>query len=157
MENRPKNCIDCDIPVTRRAKRCYSCQNRTRIGILNSNYGKKHKGLNKGKNNPMFGRPTPHGNWTNYKNINFRSPWEANFAKFLDGSGIKWQYEPRTFDLGDTTYTPDFYLSEFDCYIEVKGFWRNDAKEKFNMFQSKFNDINIQVFEANELKLIGII
>jgi len=43
----------------------------------------------KGRNNPRFGK-SPAWKIINYNNFNFRSSWEANFAKWCDLSGIKW-------------------------------------------------------------------
>lgn len=51
---------------------------------------------------------------------------ERQFAKLLDFYQIKWDYEPTTFDIewdrrGVATqrFSPDFYLPEFDIYIEI--------------------------------------
>jgi hypothetical protein len=56
----------------------------------------------------------------------FAHPSEAEFAGILDFYGLAWQYEPRTFPLryasdGRVTesFTPDFYLPEFDLFIEL--------------------------------------
>jgi len=53
-------------------------------------------------------------------------PSERDFAKVLDFYGVAWRYEPRTFilaedDDGNPTeaFTPDFYLSDLDLYIEL--------------------------------------
>ena len=92
-----------------------------------------------------------------YKNIYFRSSWESLFAQWLDLSGIKWEYEPKTFNLGKTTYLPDFYLLEFNCWIEIKGWWRDDAKEKFKQFNKKYNNLNIKLFDKEKLKQLGVI
>jgi len=45
----------------------------------------------------------------------------------------------------------------FNCYIEIKGYWRKDAKEKFKEFKIQYKDYNIELFEQNRLKLFGII
>ena len=44
----------------------------------------------------------------------------------FDSYGIAWEYEPTTFvlerdDIGNPTcaFTPDFYLPDFDTYIEI--------------------------------------
>jgi predicted nuclease of restriction endonuclease-like RecB superfamily len=86
-----------------------------------------------------------------------RSSWELNFAKWCDLSGIEWVYESKTFELGNTTYTPDFYLPEFDLWIEIKGYWRDDARIKFKKFKRLYKTINIEVFDKLILKRIGII
>lgn len=46
---------------------------------------------------------------------------EGVFAKALDDNDIVWQYEPKRFKLSWCSYTPDFYLPEFDIWVEVKG------------------------------------
>ena len=47
-----------------------------------------------------------------YKGYSMRSTWEVKYAKYLDKNNIKWYYEIRKFHLGNTSYTPDFYLEE---------------------------------------------
>jgi predicted nuclease of restriction endonuclease-like RecB superfamily len=87
----------------------------------------------------------------------FRSNWESTFAKFLILSRIKWRYESKTFDLGDTTYTPDFYLPELNAYIEIKGYFSEKAKEKINNFRKVYKRINLIVIdETKYMNIIGI-
>lgn len=58
---------------------------------------------------------------TEYKGYLFRSRLEARWAVFFDAMGIKWEYEPEGIVLSDGAYyLPDFYLSDFHCYFEVK-------------------------------------
>jgi hypothetical protein len=56
-----------------------------------------------------------------YGGAALRSSWELQLAKAFDQRGIAWQFEPRKFDLGSETYTPDFYLPEQECFWEVDG------------------------------------
>jgi hypothetical protein len=61
---------------------------------------------------------------TKYKNTLFRSRLEAKWAIFFDELGIKWKYEPE-FDYVEfggflIPYKPDFYLPDYDLWIEVK-------------------------------------
>ena len=73
---------------------------------------------------------------TLYHGVYFRSRTEARFAVFLDCLGIKWEYEPQGFDLGNgLKYLPDFkiynvstyHMNGFKTYdymyVEVKGMW----------------------------------
>ncbi len=50
-------------------------------------------------------------------------------AKWLDRKGVVWDNNPSAipyeFNGKSRLYIPDFYLSEIDCYIEVKGYERN--------------------------------
>lgn len=76
--------------------------------------------------------------WVVYRSpgrtINMRSKSEALFAHHLDSLGMEWEYEPERFDLGWSTYTPDFYLPEFDHWVEVKGWWTDTSRRKFDEF-----------------------
>ena len=92
-----------------------------------------------------------------YHNIWMRSGWEVKFAKFLDENRIKWFYENNHFDLGDCTYTPDFYLPEIDEYIEIKGYWRDDAKLKFDLFKIFYPDKKIIILQEKDLKQLNLI
>jgi len=59
---------------------------------------------------------------TFYKGTQFKSRLESNIAFFLDGLGIKWVYEPKSFLLSSGKhYWPDFYLPELKMWIEGKG------------------------------------
>jgi hypoxanthine phosphoribosyltransferase len=56
----------------------------------------------------------------------FAHPIEEEFARILDYYGMRWEYEPRTFDLrwdeqGMVTqaFSPDFYLPDQDLYVEL--------------------------------------
>ena len=92
-----------------------------------------------------------------YNGIYMRSNWEILFAQFLNLSNIKYLYESKAFDLGNTTYTPDFYLPEFDCYIEIKGFWRSYSLKKYKLFKKQYKSIKIEVFNKKKLDKLGIL
>jgi hypothetical protein len=58
--------------------------------------------------------------------VRFAHTSEHQFAQLLDFYGITWDYEPTSFDIGwdldgkvTQRFTPDFYLPEFDLYIEI--------------------------------------
>jgi hypothetical protein len=53
--------------------------------------------------------------------IRFRSSLEADFQRVMNHLNIVAVYEPKTFRVGRHTYTPDFFLPEFDMYVELKG------------------------------------
>jgi len=61
-----------------------------------------------------------------HEEVRFAHNSERQFAKLLDFYGIRWAYEPRTFNLeldrdGNPAqaFTPDFYLPAQDLYIEI--------------------------------------
>ena len=56
----------------------------------------------------------------------FKNPAELEFARILDMYHIDWKYEPKTFPVewdaeGNVTlaFSPDFYLTKFDTYLEL--------------------------------------
>lgn len=91
-------------------------------------------------------------------NVYFRSTWEANFARVLRLMKVEYQFEPNIFwlkrsDGADISYTPDFYLSKTNEYIEVKGYWMDDAKMKFDLFRNQYPDIKIKVVDSPKYKM----
>lgn len=59
----------------------------------------------------------------------YKSTLEANWAIYLLHNNIEFEYEPSTITLkDDEPYTPDFYLPEYDYYVECKsqGAWDNN-------------------------------
>jgi cytidylate kinase len=96
----------------------------------------------------------------------FAHPSEEEFASVLNFYRIKWEYEPRSFpiewdDNGQVSesFTPDFYLPEFDTYIELTTM-KQDLVTRKNRKVRKFRelnpDINLKVFYGRDYKeLLG--
>ncbi len=129
----------------------------------NSNSNKGRLGL-RGKDNGMFGRtPSPLSNCGKryyYKSplqgmVYFRSSYELAYAKYLDSKNILWLYEMETFDLGNTTYTPDFFLPRFEKFIEIKGYMRKMAQEKINKFLDQY-PWDLEILYKEDLIKLGI-
>ena len=59
---------------------------------------------------------------TEYNGYKFRSRLEARWAVFFDNARIKYDYEPEGFELSCGKYLPDFFLPDFDVYVEIKPF-----------------------------------
>ena len=112
-----------------------------------------------GKKNPMYGKKAPHGKRVYYKKVCMRSLLELSYAKYLEKKRIKWVYEPKAFaiiyqyknETKEGTYRPDFYLPIEDKYIEVKGFWRDDAHIKFRAFKYQYPGIKIELINKKRL------
>ncbi|MBN1467703.1 MAG: DUF790 family protein [Fusobacteriaceae bacterium] len=133
---RNKKC-SCGKKILYFSKRCHIRENKRRTG----------------KNSPRFGKSS-HGKWEKYKGIWMRSSYEVIYAKWLDFLKIKWIYEPKAFDLGNSTYTPDFYLPKRKTYIEVKGWWRPDAKKKYKQFKKLYSNLRILLIVSSDIKKI---
>lgn len=73
----------------------------------------------------------------------FRSAWEANVARILNHLNIEWKYEYKRFNFdneheGVLSYQPDFYLPDYDKWIEVKGWMDNKSKKRLNLFKKYY-------------------
>lgn len=74
----------------------------------------------------------------NGRTILMRSSWEVIFARWLNGYGELWEYEPRVFTLAPAVrYVPDFYLPERGIWVEVKGRLVAGASKKIDLFRSR--------------------
>ena len=93
------------------------------------------------------------GTRVRYKNITFRSTWEARLAKALDARGIEWEYEPERFDLGETTYLPDFFLPKTQNYLEVKGWLKDKNQRKIALFREQHPDKPLVVVTKPVLRM----
>lgn len=69
---------------------------------------------------------------TVYNGYRFRSRLEARWAVFFDALGVRYEYEPEGYDLGEAGwYLPDFWLPEQDHWLEVKREgWEPDEAEQ---------------------------
>ena len=84
---------------------------------------------------------------------NFVHPSEEVFSRILDFYGIQWEYEPRTFALetdedGNVTeaFTPDFYLTEQDLYVELTTLrpqLSTKKNRKLKRLQELYAEVNI--------------
>ncbi len=61
-----------------------------------------------------------------YKEVSFMHPSEEDIAGMLDFYRLRWEYEPKTFVLEwdnegnvQEAFTPDFYLPDYDLYLEI--------------------------------------
>lgn len=75
----------------------------------------------------------------------YKSEYEKNVAKFLTNHNIKFKYEFIGFNLFNETYTPDFYLPKYGCFLEVKGLWGIGSKKKMENFRVIHKNINLLI------------
>jgi hypothetical protein len=74
---------------------------------------------------------------------------EGVFARELDRVGIEWLYEPRWFRTRHGMYLPDFFLPEFNIWIEVKGSWiKPRALAKIQAFREEYGKCLVIVHQS---------
>lgn len=103
----------------------------------------------------------PPGNVT-LRNKRFAHPSEEMFANLLDFYRIPWEYEPRSFPVQYDAnggvleaFTPDFYLPEFDLYVELttmKQSLTTRKNRKVRLLRELYPHLNIQVFYQKDFE-----
>jgi len=87
---------------------------------------------------------------------------EAELARLFDFYAIRWEYEPHTFAIGfdddgsvTEAFTPDFYLPDFDLYIEVtvmKQSLTTKKNRKIRLFRERFPSLNVKLFGKRDVE-----
>ncbi len=66
-------------------------------------------------------------------------------ARLYTYVGVKWEYTPKSFDIGEQMYTPDFYLPETDTYVEIKNFWGEYSRIRDEKFRASHPTVRLEV------------
>lgn len=92
----------------------------------------------------------------------FSHPSEEIFANLLDFYRIAWEYEPHSFPIqwdrdGKVmeAFTPDFYLPEFDLYVELTTMKQSlvtRKNRKIKLLKTIYPHVNIQVFYQKDFQ-----
>lgn len=87
--------------------------------------------------------------------IKFKNASEAEFARILDMHQIQWSYEPKTFPVewdaeGNVTlaFSPDFYLTQFDTYLELTTMnqrYVSEKNKKLRLVRELYPGIHIKI------------
>lgn len=94
--------------------------------------------------------------------IRFAHPSEKECAKILDFYQIRWEYEPKTFPLEwdkkknvIQSFTPDFYLPDFNTYLELTTLNQRlvtKKNRKVRRMRELYPDIKVKIFYQKDLK-----
>ena len=85
--------------------------------------------------------------------VKMDSTWEVAMAEKLDELTIRWirndnmKLEYTTVRGRKQRYIPDFYLPDYDLYIEVKGYWTDAARHKMKDIEER-NPGKILILES---------
>lgn len=90
----------------------------------------------------------------------FAHPSEAEFARLLGFYGVRWQYEPRSFPLRHhddgqllEAFTPDFYLPDYDTYIELTTLRQSlitYKNRKLRMMRELYPDVTVKLINKRD-------
>jgi len=87
---------------------------------------------------------------------------EEELARILDFYRIEWQYEPKSFPLewGEDghvveSFTPDFYLPQFDLFIELTTLKQDlvtKKNRKIRRLRELYPEVNLKVFYGRDYR-----
>ena len=98
--------------------------------------------------------------------LRFAHASERQFAQLLEFYGIEWEYEPTSFDIewdrdGRVLqrFTPDFFLSEYDLYIEITTLSQKlvtKKNRKVRRLRERYPEITCKIFyQRDYLSLVA--
>lgn len=89
---------------------------------------------------------------------------EAELARILDFYEVRWEYEPHVFpilwNLDGTvleSFTPDFYLPDFDLYLELTTLRQRLVRKKnrkLRRLRELYPDVRIKLFYARDFRAL---
>ena len=91
-------------------------------------------------------------------NIKVDGTWEIIFCKYMDFLGLTWCRNKKRFSYNNlkgtvSTYQPDFYVVNWDCFVEVKGYETDLDRCKWSQFPEKLIVCRKQEIKDMESKL----
>jgi len=80
--------------------------------------------------------------------------WELTFCKYADAVKLKWRRNTKRFpytkpDGKSSTYLPDFFVENWNSYVEVKGYETDLDAAKWSQFPE---DLSLKVLRRKEIK-----
>lgn len=91
--------------------------------------------------------------------------WESKVVDYLNTNKINYEWQPKTFSIpkkiyltpkgNKVTYRPDLFLNDEQKWIEIKGWFRDDAQIKWDWFKSKHP--TAELWDKKKLTEMGIL
>lgn len=99
---------------------------------------------------------TEMNHWKTNEIVYCQGGYEVKVVDYLNKNKIDYKSQPDPFFMPDgRSYTLDFYLPEENKYIEVKGYFYDDALEKWEWFHETHP--NSELWNEKKLKELGIL
>jgi len=94
--------------------------------------------------------------WKTKNKIVCVGSYEMAVVKYLNRNKINFIWQSKKFIMPDgRSYRPDFYLPSSRLWVEIKGYFRDDAKEKWNWFSTLC--FNSELWDKDKLKELKIL
>ena len=167
--------VDCDTPLNCKCRICNYMSHPRYSGLLRGNrgcekceqlkreqtcfdrFGVRYPMQNieiaiKSARNQTISTTLTH--WLSKEDIICQASYEVKVVDgYFNPKHIVYNWKPKIFIMPDgRTYMPDCYLPDSDIWIEIKGYFRKDAEEKWNWFHAQYPNSELW----NEEKLIDL-
>jgi len=94
--------------------------------------------------------------WFSREDIVCVASYERKTVEYFNNSRIDYNWQIQTFLMPDgRTFRPDCYLPDQDLWIEIKGYFRDDAQEKWEWFHKEYP--NSELWDKKKLKEMKIL
>jgi hypothetical protein len=94
--------------------------------------------------------------WKTNEELVCQGSWEAKTVDHLNTNKIEYDWQPKIFTMPNgKTYRPDLLLTDKNVWVEIKGWMRKDAQEKWDWFKSEYS--NADLWNKEKLKSMGIL
>jgi len=100
--------------------------------------------------------PGGRSKWFEVDGIKVQGTYEKQFAESLVSQQIKWErphkHQLMKYKMANKarSYAPDFYLNDYDLFVEIKGYWWNDDEEKMSTIKAQHQDKKLVVLFGKE-------
>jgi hypothetical protein len=92
--------------------------------------------------------------WKTGEELTCMASFEAFVVDYFNINKIEFEWQSRVFEMPDgRTYRPDLYLIKENTWIEIKGWMRKDAQEKWDWFRKEYP--NSDLWNERKLKSMG--
>jgi hypothetical protein len=149
-----------NIQDLRHGKGCKKCAVEKRKQTCLEKYGQdnpmKHKEIARSCARSQA-ITTIHYHWRTGEELECQRSYEEAVVYHLNSLRIDYLWQPEVFQLSTgKTYRPDLYLIDEDKWIEIKGYFRKDALEKWEEFHNKIKT-NSELWDQEKLKELNIL
>lgn len=94
--------------------------------------------------------------WETGKELICQGSYEARVVDYLNINKINYEWQFKIFKMpNNKTYLPDLYLIDQSIWVEIKGWMRKDAQEKWDWFKSEHP--TAELWDKKKLKEMGIL
>lgn len=120
-----------------------------------------------GENHSRYGKKPPKGSgrcrWYHYNGKTYQGTWEFKVGLWLEQQNKnfychenvkQFKYELNGFE---KTYCPDFYLPDENVFVEVKGYFTKEDRQKIEIVKQLYPNEKIEIFDESRLLELQIL